>query len=416
MKKGSYSPFKEYYRNDLKDLIKTISGKDKTALLFKEKHLNKLSGKTHQYIALVNLIGDVPDIQAILRKVRSNCTQNTRLIITYYNYLWEPILKLAEFICLKEKQHPLNWLTLDDIENLLYLTDFQAISRGQSLLLPLQIPILSPLFNRFFAKLPLVNKLCLTNYIVARPINFPQKPNYSVSVIIPARNEAGNIKPLIKRIPRFTKNQEIIIVEGHSQDNTWEMIQKVKKQYSYQNLQIFKKTTGIGKSYAVYHGIKKSRGDIIIILDSDISVAPEDLPKFYQALLDNRGEFVNGTRLVYPLQSDSMRFLNIIANKLFSIVFSWTLNQRFTDTLCGTKAFYRKDFNRIMRLRKYFCDFDPFGDFNLIFGSIKLNLKVTEVPVRYYARTYGRSNIKRFTHGFMLLKMWLFALKIFKFS
>ena len=415
MQKGRRNPFRQYYRKDLLVLIKNIAGSEKVIEIWMEKDLGKLT-PGQKYIALVNIIGDVKDVQSLFQKVRSNCTQNTRLIITYYNYLWEPVLKLAEILALKEKQPALNWLTLDDIENLLKLTDFETVSKGQRLLLHLSIPLVTPLINRFLANLPLINRLCLTSYIIARPINFPAVPSYSVSIVIPARNEAGNIQPLLKRLPRFADSQEVIIVEDHSRDNTWQILKKESQKYKSKNLRIFQLSKGIGKAAAVYFGIEKAQGDIIIILDSDLSVPPEDLPKFYNALTEFKGEFINGSRLVYPMEKQSMRFLNLIANKLFSIVFSWTLGTRFTDTLCGTKAFFKKDFKRIRLLKKYFGTLDPFGDFDLIFGTVKLNLKVAEVPVRYRARIYGKSNIRRFTHGLILFKMWLYALWKFKFS
>ncbi len=122
-----------------------------------------------------------------------------------------------------------------------------------------------------------------------------------------------------------------------------------------------------------------------------------------------KGEFVNGSRLVYRMEDQAMRALNLIANKLFSLIFTWLLGQRFTDTLCGTKVLRREDYLRLKAGRAYFGDFDPFGDFDLIFGAAKLNLKVVEVPIRYASRTYGETQISRFRHGLMLLRMVVFA-------
>ena len=148
-----------------------------------------------------------------------------------------------------------------------------------------------------------------------------------------------------------------------------------------------------------------------MILDGDLTMPPEDLPKFYRALAENQGEFINGCRLVYPMEKQAMRFLNLLGNKFFSMVFTWLLNQRFKDTLCGTKALFRRDYERIQAGRAYFGDFDPFGDFDLIFGAVKQNLKVIEIPIRYRERTYGDTNIKRFKHGWLLLRMTLFAFR-----
>lgn len=404
----------KYYRNDLDILVKNLTSDSRKIHFFKtSEDLNKIYIRDVDHYAIINLIGKLPDIQVSLHQLRVNCNYQHRVIITYYNYLWEPILKLAELLGLKEKQIQQNWLSLDDIENLLILSDFSVIKKGQRLLLPVYIPVVSSIVNKYLAKMPVIRRLCLTNYIVARPTSVNKKNNYSVSIIIPTRNEAGNIKNLIKRLPHMGKSMELIFVEGHSKDDTWKIILENKNKYKDYKIAAYKQS-GIGKADAVRLGVKKASGDIIIILDADLSVSPEELPKFYQALATSKGEFINGTRLVYPLEKQSMRFLNIVGNKIFSIIFSWILDQRLTDTLCGTKAFFRKDYNKIQALRKYFGDFDPFGDYELIFGTVKLNRKVVEVPIRYKARTYGSSNISRFTHGWLLLKMCLYAINKFK--
>jgi hypothetical protein len=115
------------------------------------------------------------------------------------------------------------------------------------------------------------------------------------------------------------------------------------------------------------------------------------------------------TRLVYPLESEAMRFLNLVANKIFSQLLTWLLGQRFTDTLCGTKVLRRTDYLQLKAGRSYFGDFDPFGDFDLIFGASKPSLKIVEVPIRYASRTYGETQISRFRHGLLLFRMTWFA-------
>lgn len=408
--------FNRYYNQDIKKLTQSLV-KNSPNICFIEslEDIKRSSNKKFEYYMVVNAIGDVPDVQLFLQELRKVCRKDNRVVITYYNYLWEPVLKLAEFLKLKKKQHELNWLTLEDIENLLKLTDFSIIKKGEMLLIPVYIPLLSPFVNKYIAKLPLINKLCLTNYIVTRPVGFDIKKEFNVSVVIPARNEEGNIPNIIKRLPKLGKSQEVVFVEGHSKDNTWEAILKLKKRHPKENIKVYKQT-GVGKADAVRLAVSKAKGDIIIILDSDLSVAPEELVKFYSVLKMGRGEFINGSRLVYPLEKESMRFLNILGNKFFSIMFSWILKQYFTDTLCGTKAFWRKDYKKILELRKIYGDFDPFGDFELIFGATHLNLQVVEVPIRYRPRTYGQSNISRFTHGLLLLKMCLYAIWRIKFS
>jgi glycosyltransferase involved in cell wall biosynthesis len=267
---------------------------------------------------------------------------------------------------------------------------------------------LGRLINRFVAPWPVIRNLCLRHYTVCRSVRCRADAIASATVVIPARNERGNVEPAVRRIPRFADDIEIIFVEGHSKDGTWEEIQRVIAAYPSRDIKAIRQP-GKGKADAVFAGFDAARGDILMILDADLTMPPEQLSKFWQALRSDKGEFVNGSRLVYPMEDEAMRFLNLIANKIFSYTFSWLLSQRFTDTLCGTKVLRRSDYVRLKARRWYFGDFDPFGDFDLIFGATALNLKVTEVPVRYASRTYGETQISRFRHGFMLLRMVLFA-------
>jgi hypothetical protein len=367
------------------------------------------------YIIISDTIGYFDDIQQVFRNMRKNCTKETRIIVTYHNFMWEPILKLLENLGFKMKQPFTSWLSKLDNVNLFYLEGYDVIKSGELILFPKYIPILSTILNRYLARLPFLRKLCLLNCIVARPLNLENEKEYSCSVIIPARNEAGNIENAIKRMPKLGNHTEIIFVEGHSTDNTLDEIKKVTEKYSKEwDIKYFVQT-GEGKGDAVRRGFAESKGDILMILDADLTVPPEDLVKFYNSIASNKGEFINGSRLIYPLEKESMRTLNFFGNKMFSIVFTWLLGQRFKDTLCGTKVLFRKDYEKIKRNRKYFGDFDPFGDFDLIFGASKLNLKIVEVPIRYQERKYGRTNINRFKHGWLLLQMCFFAMRKIKF-
>jgi len=182
------------------------------------------------------------------------------------------------------------------------------------------------------------------------------------------------------------------------------------EKYPDKKITLIHQGNGTGKGDAVRKGFATARGDVLMILDADLTVPPEDLPKFMNAITSGKGEFINGTRLVYPMEKGAMRVLNLIANKMFSLGFTWLLEQRFRDTLCGTKVIFKKDYDKIVAGRKFFGDFDPFGDFDLIFGASKLNLKIVEIPISYKERIYGSTNISRFRHGWLLLKMWFVAL------
>jgi glycosyltransferase involved in cell wall biosynthesis len=281
------------------------------------------------------------------------------------------------------------------------------------MLFPVGIPLLSGLINRFLARLPVINALTLNHFIVARPL-FGPRDEMSVTILVPCRNEKGNIEQAITRTPVFGRHQEFIFIEGWSKDGTYEEVERVIRSYPDKDIKLWKQP-GKGKGDAVHFGFAKATGDVLMILDADLTVPPEDLPKFYEALKADAGEFINGCRLVYPMEDDAMRFLNHVANKFFGLFFSWLLGQRYKDTLCGTKVMMRSQYRELVANRSYFGDFDPFGDFDLIFGANKLNLKMIEVPVRYKSRVYGETQIQRFRHGLLLFKMCGFAMQKIKF-
>ncbi|TMJ33691.1 MAG: glycosyltransferase [Alphaproteobacteria bacterium] len=359
-------------------------------------------------ILVVDTLGAVDDCQGMFENLHALCARETRLIVGYFSHLWYPALKAAETLGLKMPQPAQNILSPADVGSLVALADFEAVKSERRLLLPARVFGLGRLFNRFIAPLPLVSSLCLRHYTVCRSLRHRSADVRSASIVVPARNERGNIEPAVQRIPRFVEDLEIVFVEGHSQDGTWAEIERVRAVYPHYDIKAVKQP-GKGKSDAVFAGFEVARGDVLIILDADLTVPPEQMPKFWEAIRSGKGEFVNGSRLVYPLEVQAMRFLNLIANKIFSILFTWLLSQRFTDTLCGSKALRRSDYARLKAARGYFGEFDPFGDFELIFGASKLGLKAVEIPIRYASRTYGQTQISRFRHGVMLLRMVVFA-------
>jgi hypothetical protein len=402
---------KAYYRDDTKRLIKFFVRRG-AKILYVKRDLDIPSGK-YDYIIVDELIGDILDVQQFFIKLKTACNQNTRILITYYNFLWRPILKFATLIGWRKETEEQNWLDNNDISNLMHLAGIDIITRRQRLLIPVRIPLISDFVNQWIAPLPLINSLCLKTWTLAR-IHQLGGEKHSVSIIIPSRNEEGNIDRVPKTIPKFGSRQEIIFVEGHSKDATWAKIQKLLKSKRKKNvsLKAFKQK-GVGKADAVRLGFSKAKNDILMILDADLTVDPKDLVKFYEVLAKGEAEFANGSRLVYPLEKEAMNTLNILGNKIFSWLFTWILGQKFKDTLCGTKALFRKDYIKIEKGRKFFGDFDPFGDYDLIFGAIKQGLSIAEIPVRYKERVYGTTNIRRFTHGWLLLKMSIFAFKKF---
>lgn len=367
------------------------------------------------YILATDVIADLVDVQKTFSHLNNLTYPHTRLIFNYHNFLWEPILKLAAFLGLIQKRIDQNWFSPQDVKNLLYLTDFEIVKEEQFLLLPIYVPVITAFLNKILASLPLIRNFCLINFVIARPKPVSFSKQYTVSVIVPVRNEEKNILGVIKRMPEMGSHTEIIFVEGGSKDKTrTEVLRLIKIFEGEKDIRFLPQDKSTGKGSAVRLGFDVAKGEILAILDGDLTVRPEDLPKFYQALAAEKGELVVGSRLIYKLEKDSMRLLNIFGNKFFSLVFTWILGQSIKDTLCGTKVLFKRDYARIAANRKFFGDFDPFGDFDLLFGAAKLGLKILEIPVRYQVRVYGKTNINRFAHGWLLLKMSVLALKKFR--
>jgi SAM-dependent methyltransferase len=371
---------------------------------------------TFDIIVLSDLLHDAWDVQGLLSGLQRLCHPGTRVITNFYSRLWEAPLGVASRLGLARPVLRQNWLTVDDVTNLFHLSNFRVIRSWQEVLFPIGVPILTPLCNRVLVRLWGIRQLALANFLVARPIGSaaPSARPPKVSVVVPARNEAGNIPAIFARTPEMGSGTELIFVEGHSSDDTRAAIERAI-QANPQRSARFLRQTGSGKGNAVREGFALATGDILMILDADMTVPPEDLPRFYDALTSDKGEFVNGVRLTYPMDEKAMRFANLIGNKFFSLAFSWLLGQPIKDTLCGTKVLRRHAYEAIAANRAYFGDFDPFGDFDLLFGAAKLGLEMVELPIRYRERTYGTTNIQRWRHGWMLLKMCVFAAGRIKF-
>lgn len=382
-------------------------------LEFHQLDAHDLSSLADEFDVIVfsDAINDLWDVQRALEQVRKLCAPHTRLILNFYSHLWQFPLAVAQRLNLATPMLDQNWLTVPDVDNLLRLAGFETIRNSNEVLLPLP---LGGFANRYLARLWPFRDFTLSNFLIARPAPQPAEKKPSVSVVVAARNEEGNIRNIFERVPVMGSKTELIFVEGHSKDKTYETIEKEMPLHP-RTSNLLLRQPGIGKADAIRRGFEQATGDILMILDADLTVPPEDLPRFYEAIVSGRGEFINGVRLVYPMEKEAMRTLNFIGNKFFSMAFSWLMGQSIKDTLCGTKVLWRKDYEKISANRSYFGDFDPFGDFDLIFGAAKLNLKIVDLPIRYRERTYGTTNISRWKHGVLLLRMVAFAARRIKF-
>jgi SAM-dependent methyltransferase len=376
----------------------------------------ELSGRTFDYVVMADVVGCVWDVWNAFRAVRRLCHARTRIIITYYNFAWEPLLKLGERLGRKMPIPAENWLGREDISNLLELNHFEIIRSGTAQLLPADVPVVGAIANKYLAQGPGLRHLALTQYFVCRLAAAGPIPtrDYTCSVIVPCKNERGNVDDIVARTPDLGKGTELIFVDGNSTDGTVEAIQNHLDARTRPNMRLVHQGKGKGKGDAVRKGFAAATGDVLFILDADLTVPPEELPKFYAAIAEGKAEFVNGSRLVYAREGEAMRFLNALGNKLFGLALSAVLEQRLKDTLCGTKVLFRQDYEKIAAARSFFGEFDPFGDFDLLFGAAKQNLKIVELPIRYRNRVYGETKISRFREGALLGRMTWLAFRRFK--
>lgn len=361
------------------------------------------TGESFDAVILSDVVNELWDVEAVFRTALRHSHANTRVIVNAHSRLWELPRRAGEGLGLIKRQLPQNWLTADDIENLMYLAGLEPIRAQSEIAWPLATPLLGTVANRFLVKVAPFCHLGITNILVARPRPEGRR-EARVTVVVPARNEAGNIRAAFERTPQMGLGTELVFVEGGSSDGTWEAIEKEMAAHPEVRSRLFRQT-GKGKGDAVRIGFAAAEGELLMILDADLTVAPEDLPRFYEAWASGRADFVNGVRLVYPMREQAMRFFNLLGNKFFSLAFSWLLGQTVKDTLCGTKVLSRTHYEVIAANRAHFGEIDPFGDFDLLFGAARYSLKIVDLPVRYAERTYGETNIRRWSEGWLLLKM-----------
>jgi 2-polyprenyl-3-methyl-5-hydroxy-6-metoxy-1,4-benzoquinol methylase len=363
---------------------------------------------------LFNDIGDTVDVLQALRNLTPLCQKHTRVLITTYNHLWEPLVTFAEWLGMKVPRTEQNWLSTADIRNLLKLAGFEALDTHRVVLLPKYLPLLSSFLNRFCARLPFLSKLCMTQVVVARmmpPLLSPEK--LSVSVVIPCKNEKGNVEDAVRRIPPLAGRTEIIFCDDQSTDGTAEEVLRMQTLYPERNIRL-ERGPGICKSRNVWTGFNVATADILMILDADLTTIPEELPYFIDVIVSGQAEFVNGSRLVYPVPKGAMNGANMLGNKFFSVAFTYLLGQRVKDTLCGTKVLWRSDWERIKPMLGSWGTEDRWGDYELLFGAAKLNLKILDLPVHYQERIHGSTKMtKVFRNGLVMLRMcWHGFLKL----
>jgi len=366
-------------------------------------------GESFDFI-IFDHIFDTVDILRAFEQIRRHCSADTQLIVVNFNHLWEPVLKLATRLGLRSKFVEPNWITENDIRGLLRLAGFRPVRKHRLLLFPKGIPLFSGFVNDFLARLPGIRRLCMMQVMVARPIcPGAHEEEVTVSIIVPCRNEAGNIQPGAERIPFMGKHTEIIFCDDKSTDATADEVRRMQRLYPEKDIRLVQ-GPGICKAENVWTGFRAARGDVLMILDADLTVMPEELPMFFRGLVQGHGGFVNGSRLVYPMQDDAMKIANMIGNKFFGLLFSFLLDQRIKDTLCGTKVLWRNDWQRMQPYLGTWGIRDLWGDYELLFGASKLHLEIVEVPVHYQQRLHGTTKMTRvLANGWRMLRICWYA-------
>jgi len=350
------------------------------------------------------------DIQNLLSEIHPKLARTSRVVVVAYNPYFRWLYALADKLGIRTADDPVTFITRSSLNDLAKLSGYEVVRIRPVGYFPETSRGFGKFFNRVMPAIPYIRWLGITNVIVLRPI-VSKKVNPSLSVIIPARNEMGNIESALLRMPKLGDEKvEVVFVEGHSKDGTWEEIRRVSEKYSSSfKIKAFQQT-GVGKNDAVRLGLSKSTGHVAAVLDADLTMPPEMLDRFYEAYRQGKADFINGNRLVYPMENEAMRFLNWLANVFFAKSVGLVLDVPLGDCLCGTKLFALHDYKRMEKWRENFGEFDPFGDFDFLFPAAELALGIVDVPIRYHARTYGETQISRFTHGFMLLKMTVVGL------
>ncbi len=357
-------------------------------------------------VLIVNAVNELFDVQATLERARDVCAERGQVVIVFYNFLWQPLVQLAEALRLKRQQPKQNWLSFGHVSHLLRLSGFEPVERSRSILCPFGIPGLAWLFNRCVARLPLIEKLGMVQTVVARPTREPDAPRSpTVSVIVPCKNERGNIEEAVLRTPEMGAGTELIFCDDRSTDGTGDEVRRMQQEHPERDIRLVE-GPGISKAENVWTGFDAAKNDIVMILDGDLAVAPEELPKFVDALARGRAQFANGTRMVYPMRGQAMRLANLFGNKLFGMLFTHILGKDISDTLCGTKALWRDDYKRMKPLRGTWGIRDRWGDYELIFGAAALGLERVDVPVHYMERTYGETKMTgRLKNAWIMLRM-----------
>lgn len=367
--------------------------------------------RTFEYVVMSNLVGYSEDIWQVFRELAKVSNRRTQIIITNYNYLWQPFMAIAEKLKVKMPDKIQNWLPQEFIKQFLYLAGFEVVKSGKYLHSPLNLGILGKIINIVLSNIPILDRFALIEYIIARPVFFGAEKHKEIpiSIIIPTHNEAGNIKHIVDNMPQIGSKMEMVFVDLPGEDATEDVIkQMIKENKGKILLKYVKQREKTGKIGALRQGILEANGEIIIIYDADATVPPEDLEKVYLALIERKADFINGTRLVYPTEKGAMRFANHLGNTFFAKLFTWSLGQHFTDTLCGTKGFWRQDFMDFEKSKTGYDNFDLFGDFYLLLSAYRKNLRIAEVPVRYKTRRYGDTKMNRLKNGFRFFVMYLY--------
>ena len=418
MLKLSNKTFYKRHNNEIakfiyrKESLHIINKKSKNKLinedceiLFLDLNDSKLTSlstinKKYQRIILTDVVENYDDVFALLNIVSNLLTIDGKLIISSINTKYLILSRTLEFLKLKDSNENTSYIHVKKIRNITSGVGLEYQKFYTKQLFPFSFFYVGNVINKIMEIISFQLNLGIKTYIIFRPAIITNSKN-SKSIIIPAKNEEGNLVELVSRIPKF-ENTEIIFSYGKSKDNTLKVMKQITQSNKLFKFKLVKQTKN-GKANAVWEALNVVENDLIAILDADISVDPETLSDFFDIIEKNNADFVNGTRLIYDMEKNSMRFLNRIGNRFFQFFISKIIKEALTDSLCGTKVFKKSYLNDLYFWQNIFGKKDPFGDFDLIFAAAYSGQKIVEMPIVYRERKYGTTQIARFKDGFKLL-------------
>jgi len=401
----------EFYKNE--ELVNNVLTEQQLKDLIDPK--NSETNNKWKTVILTFPLNNFVNLVGFFDKLDSSLNEEAKVIVSYYSKIWKPFFFIFSLFGLIRNYKNSLFFSKDTLEIFLRTGNFEISKKIPNYFIPFNIPIINKFLSILINFLPFLDNLSVTKVFYLRKKNYKKRQNKKISLIIPCKNEQGNILNIVTDAKKeLIIPYEIIFVDDKSSDNTFQIIIDCKKKFSDVDIQVTK-GPGKGKSLAVNEGIKIATGYYSIIFDADMTVNMKDINVFYNAISNGNADIINGSRLVYKPYTGAMRYLNFLGNKFFSKLSSFITGELITDTLCGSKCFITKDFKIFNEFKDNNNINDIWGDFNILYSSNFYGLKCIDLPVRYYERVEGETKMKKRFYFFLnMLSTSIKAMNRFK--